>query len=252
MNKEELLLQNRIIDLSRTAHHQGIVTFTGFLNLNERQILLATPRAQLHTTYRLSGGYPESERVIAAFLPDERDLDAPNYPIRPLLVRPTHKKFADDLGHRDFLGAILSLGIERRMVGDILVTDREAVVFAEASIAPYIAENLSSVRRTAVTVGAVNPADFHYTPKYLVKKGSVASVRLDALIALAFGLPRNRAVTVIEDGQTFVNGKRISSNGYKLVDNDIISVRGLGRFLYQGVSGTSRKERLFVEVWVMV
>ena len=128
MQKEELLLQKRLLELSKIAYQRGIVTFSDFLNLNELNILHTIPKDELHTTYVTFGGYDYSERQMVAFLPDALCYDY-DYPISVIKVSPLQKKFSDKLSHRDYLGAILNLGIERCKMGDILVDENYAILF---------------------------------------------------------------------------------------------------------------------------
>lgn len=96
--------------------------------------------------------------------------------------------------------------------------------------------------------GQVPLEKIEYEPKYELLQGSVASVRLDSLLALAFGASRSSLVGLIEGGKVFVNGRLVTSNGCKLKENDVISARGLGRFRYLGVRSSTRKGRLIAEI----
>ena len=106
MNKEELLLQKRLVELSRIAYTREIVTFSEFLNLNELNILHTTPKNMLLSQYKTYGGYGLSERQMAAFLPDALYYDY-QYPIQIIEISPVNRKFAEELSHRDYLGAVI-------------------------------------------------------------------------------------------------------------------------------------------------
>ena len=163
MNKEETLLQKRLIELSRTAYIRGIVTFSDFLNLNELNILHTTPKHQFQSQYVTYGGYGLSERQMVAFLPDalyafpdwdgfggdsaRQCKDALQYPIRILRIGPQNQKFCEELTHRDYLGAVMNLGIERCKLGDIMVDGPQALLFAREEMADYIMENLTRIRK---------------------------------------------------------------------------------------------------------
>ena len=120
MNKEESMLQKRLVELSRLAYNRGIVIFSDFLNLNELNILHTTPKDMFLSQYKTYGGYDLSERQMAVFLPDALYYDY-EYPIQIIEVTPSSKRFAENLTHRDYLGALMNLGIERSKVGDIIV-----------------------------------------------------------------------------------------------------------------------------------
>ena len=112
MNKEEQLLEKRLIELSNLAFSRDIVTFSDFLNLNELNILHRTPKDQFKARFETYGGYELAERQMVAFLPDALYYDN-GYPMQPLKICPVNKRFAEDLTHRDYLGAIMNLGTSR-------------------------------------------------------------------------------------------------------------------------------------------
>lgn len=248
MQKEEFMLQKRLIELSKTAYRRGIVTYSDFLNLNELNILHTTPKDEFDTTYETYGGYNDSERQMVAFLPDALYYTH-FYPIRILKIEPLQRKFSEALNHRDYLGAILNLGIERSKLGDILVMDTCAYLFIQEGLATFICENLTRIRHTSVMVTTVEEQEFTYTPNYEEITGSIASVRLDSLLSLAFGSSRSRLVPLIEGGKVFVNGKLMTTNSYQVKEGDIISVRGMGRFKYQGILSQTKKGRYFVSLY---
>ena len=247
MQKEEVMFQKRLIELSKTAYRRGIVIFSDFLNLNELNILHTTPKHELHTGYVTFGGYDYSERQMVAFLPDALCYSF-EYPISILKISPVQKKFAETLSHRDYLGAILNLGIDRCKMGDILVEEHSAIVFLHASLEQLLLDELRQIRHTSVQISVENSREFSYTPRTKTIKGTVSSLRLDSLLALAFSSSRSKLVAYIEGGKVFVNGKLITSNGYQIKENDIISVRGLGRFRYKEPLSETKKGRYFVVV----
>ena len=248
MNKEDTLLQKRLIELSRTAYIRGIVTFSDFLNLNELNILHTTPKHQFQSPYETYGGYGLSERQMVAFLPDALYAFSKKYPIRILEIRPLNRRFCDELTHRDYLGALMNLGIERCKLGDMLVDGPQALLFAREEMADYIMENLTRIRHTSVSVSISNDFPEDYEPKYEEFKGTVASVRLDTVLSLAFPISRSKLTAYIEGGKVFVNGKLVTSNGYRLKEGDIISVRKLGRIVYDGVLSETKKGRYLTVV----
>jgi len=116
-------------------------------------------------------------------------------------------------------------------------------------LSEFLTEELIKIRHTTVLTQEVDLATFSFTPQYQEIKGTVASVRLDSLLSLAFSTSRNRLTGLIEGGKVFVNGRLITSNGYKVKEEDIISVRGLGKFQYKGVITATKKNRLMVSIY---
>ena len=170
------------------------------------------------------------------------------YPFEAVKIAPRNAKFAETLSHRDYLGAILNLGIERSKTGDILMDEKEALLFVHKSMVPLLMEELTRVRHTFVDCKAVDLQEINYEPKYDLIRGTVSSVRLDSLLPLAFSSSRSKLSGLIEGAKVFVNGKLITSNGYQVKDGDIISVRGMGKFRFSGAGGKTKKNRISVEI----
>lgn len=247
MNKEEQLLQKRLVELSDLAFTRGIVTFSDFLNLNELNILHTTPKHMFPAHYETYGGYDLSERQMVAFLPDALYYEY-TYPLSVIEVAPVSRKFAEELTHRDYLGALMNLGIERSKLGDIIAGSFGAFLFVKEELAAYITGELTRIRHTAVQAVQRPAAEFTYEPKYEEMKGTVPSVRLDTVLSVAWPLSRSKLTAYIEGGKVFVNGKLITSNGYHLKESDRISVRGMGRLTYEGILSQTKKGRYMISV----
>ncbi|MCC8046168.1 MAG: YlmH/Sll1252 family protein [Clostridiales bacterium] len=235
--------------------------YSDFLNLNEQSIFHQTLNKFSGIRGETFGGYSESERCIAAFIPDVPQGEEPGtddyctvspsgivYPIHCIHIQPRSPKFAEAFSHRDVLGALMHLGIDRATTGDIAVTDKEAWLFCSSRFSDMICQELTQVRHTQITCSVCKMDHFSYTPSTQLIRGSVASIRLDAMLALAFGASRSSLLSLIEHGDVFVNGKMTTSNGYTLKENDLVSVHGKGRFRYKGTGGQSRKGRMYAEL----
>ena len=172
MNKEEQMLQKRLLELSSIAYQRDIVTFSDFLNLNELHILQSIPKNELSSRYELFGGYEYAERQMVAFLPDALCYEY-EYPIEVLRVSAVHKKYAESLTHRDYLGALLNLGIERSKIGDLAVTDDACLIFCHADMSDFICKEFTRVRHTLVSVERMQLSEFHYVPERTEIKGNV-------------------------------------------------------------------------------
>ena len=248
MTREEQQLEKHFRDLARTAYQRGIAVFSDFLNLNELNIFQSLRPEFSYLKMESFGGYELAERQIAVFRPEAPVFYA-DYPVKCLKITPLNAKFAEDLNHRDYLGAVLNLGIDRACLGDILVEEDAAYLFCLERMADFIRDNLIRIRHTSVYVEQVEAENFHYEPKYKEVNGTVASVRLDKLLALAFNASRSSLTGLIEGGKVFVNGKLVTSNGYEPKEGDLISVRGMGRFRFRGTGGQSKKGREYVILW---
>ncbi|MBH1940883.1 RNA-binding protein [Mobilitalea sibirica] len=250
LDKEEQLLRRRFLDLANTADNRGICIFSDFLNLNEQSILFSIKHDLPIIKYFAYGGFADAERKILCFCGDDTlQSDAEiNYPITCIKIEPLNKKFSDTLTHRDFLGAVLNLGIDRGKVGDIITMENEAYLFCTSSISEFIADELIKVKHTMIRSSIIDKSDFKYQPVYKEISGTVSSIRLDSILSVAFHTSRSSLTGLIAGGKVFVNSKVVLSNSYVLKENDVVSVRGLGKFIYVGTSNITKKGRYSIKI----
>ena len=175
MDKMEERTRQRILDLANLADRRGIITYTDFMNLNELNIFHSTVGKIPFVRWKLFGGYAKAERQLAAFIPDalylrcgKKELDPAliRYPFKALQVLPLNRKFSEDLTHRDYLGSILNLGIDRSKTGDILIENNTAILFAHDDIVSFLCSELTRIRHTSVKTEELPSFDIQYTPKY--------------------------------------------------------------------------------------
>lgn len=245
MDKKEELFCSRIQDLANTAYSRGIVTFTGFLSLNELHMVNSRNVKELGVTPESFGGYELAERQIAAFIPDALSYEL-HYPISCIRIINKGAKFSQKLTHRDYLGALINLGIDRSTLGDIIVRPECAYLFCLERMTDFILENLCRVRHTNVLPELVDEPGEFPGPEFEKVTGTVSSLRLDSILAVAFKASRSSLVHEIETGNCFVNGKMITSNGYSIKEHDIISLRGKGKFQFLETTGQTKKGRCSV------
>ena len=245
-HQDGLLLKKRFIDLSRSANRKNIVTFSNFLNLNELN-LFHQVKADMETACQLSGGYENAERQMIAFIPDALFYEW-DYPMKCVRVLPAYPKFAENLSHRDVLGALMSLGIERSRIGDLIVDaqakENEIFFFAEDGIAPYIMDTLTSIRHTVVTLELLDDYRIDYVPHFQEKEAIVTSNRLDAVIAAICKISRSASLRLIQEGKIFVNGAESLHNTYYCKQGDVLSIRGFGKVRFGETLGVTKKDRI--------
>ena len=247
MTGETELTKKRFIELARRAGDGGYFTFTDFLGLAEQSLFAEVSRS-LGTDFTVFGGCDGAERVMVRF--GDRDMleYAPPFPIATILIRPRAEKFASELTHRDFLGSLMNLGIERDCLGDIVIHGKSAHLFATEEIAPFIISSLERVRNTDVVAELSTLDEGIALFRTEARQIQISSERLDAVIAKAYHLSREDAQAYFRRGQVFVNGRLIENTSYTPHEGEKISVRTLGRLIYRGVTGTSRKGKLNVTV----
>lgn len=241
MNEQELC-KKRLIDLSKQANRKGIVLFSDFLNLNELNIYHQCEKL-FETQTKAFGGVDFAERQIIAFIPDALYYDW-EFPISILKAEPVYPKFAEKLGHRDVLGSIMNLGVDRSRLGDIIISENAYYIICEESMASYFIENLEKIRHTIVKLHEVSADELTDSRKLEEKDGIITSNRLDSIIACVYKLSRSQALDYLRAEKVFVNGMVMQNPSYRCRENDIISVRGCGRFVFLRESGETNKGRI--------
>lgn len=239
---ENLLAEKRFLDLSSQAYKRDIVTFSDFLTLNELNILQQNAKKYV-TTYELFGGYEFAERQIAAFVPDALCYIW-DYPIDCIQIKPTYPKFAEEITHRDILGAVMNLGIERDKTGDILVKGKESYLFCKHEITSFICDELTQIRHTVVTCSVVEADHLHVAPELQECAAIIASNRLDNVVGAMCKLSRSASAEYIQAGKVFIQGKECLHNSYLCKPNDIISIRGYGKYQFSGEGTLTKKNRV--------
>lgn len=246
------LLKKRFVELAQKSYNCGIFLFTDFLGLAEQSAFTEIKRDLKGISYEAFGGAVGAERVVVRFGSAEELGYSLPFPISIIRIEPLSQKFADKLTHRDFLGAILNLGIERDTLGDIVIIDNVGYLFALDDIAGYIADSLTRVKRTDVKATVVNEIPEGQLYRTEQKQIQISGERIDAVVAKVFSLSREYAQSLFKKRLVFVSGKCTENTSYAPKENDLISVRGLGRFIYLGPRSFSRKGKINAAVEVYI
>lgn len=262
-SKEEQMLYQHYIDLLRLSYQRGIPAFSQFAGLSEMEQGIRALCEFYGNNWQegkhavFYGGYLDAERKIICFLPEETCFAADYeriFPICCIQIKPVNKKFSDDLNHRDYLGAVMNLGITRDQIGDILVKGREedkhsgmAYIFCKKDKAELLTQ-ITRIRHTTVVADVVDFSETGWKPSFSEIAGSVSSFRLDSILSLAVKSSRAQSLTLIQSGSVFLNGRCCTENAKKLEIGDVFSVRGYGKFLFDKTASLSRKGRYHIIV----
>lgn len=246
MNGSEELLRRRAEELSRRAYG-GCWTNTEFLTAAE-QSLIEERRRFLPSPFTFEGGHPASERRIAMFGSEDMCGYICPPPIDCVCIQPRNAKFADKLEHRDFLGALLNLGIRREVLGDIFVREEGAYLFCLDSISQYIIDSLEKVKHTTVVCSVIEDAPSALEVETELVEFNVPSERIDAVICAVYRLSRTQCQQLFDAQRVFVNSRMTEHSSRPLKEGDVVSVRRHGRFTYMGAQRETKKGRLYVAV----
>ena len=250
-DKEESFFRKRITELRDTCFQRNIPTHSVFLNADEQAILRTMRLSAGGVRMVTAGGLDDAERRVVFFLPGYLE-EIPDDVLCYLKIAPTAPKFADALTHRDFLGALMSLGIRREMLGDICIDGSTAHLIALSSVADTICRELTSVKHTSVSVTPEGPEDLVSVRHTEERTVNAASLRIDSLISAVWGVSRSAAKTLLTEGKVAVNSAVVTDGSDTVSPGDILSLRGKGRFRLLPEQHETRKGRLSlrVEVWL--
>lgn len=244
---EDRMLLAKLWDKINAGIRKNIPANTCFLSPRELELtryLFGEPEG-LHSF----GGYPDAERKMLVYLPEYLEESALLEEDSPCVcLRATFYK-EDSLTHRDFLGALMGAGIARETVGDICVSKGSCDFFVTQEIAPYILQNFLSAGHTRVHLEQI-PLTEAAIPEPEVKeiKDTMASLRLDSVIASGFRIGRNLAVQYINAGKVSVDGLPCEKPDKTVTEGMKVSVRGLGKIKLHAVNGRTKKDRISVVI----
>ncbi|MEI8200243.1 MAG: YlmH/Sll1252 family protein [Eubacteriales bacterium] len=241
---DENLLRARTRDLADQCDRQHRITQTCFLTPAELTIARAAAQKS-GVSFKTHGGYEGAERRILIFVPDylaEAEPDWDEY-LHVLHITVTR----DGLEHRDYLGAILALGMRRDQIGDILVSEKSAQIVILAGISEYLSLNMERIGAARVKIVKEPLSDLTIcVPELIILHGNVSSLRLDNVASEGFSLQRSEITELIRGGQVNLNYVQEQRPDHTLKPGDLISLRGFGRVRFVSMDGKSRKDRFII------
>ncbi len=238
MEKDEKILLALAKDKEKQCLAKNHLTHTGFLSLAE-QTLLENAR----TGGVFYGGYDDAERRMLVFLPDWLE-EVPQDGGPVCVLRASLPKGSPKLTHRDYLGSLLALGVERSVAGDILTREDGADILIAEDMADYLLQHYAQAGRASLhceklPVSQLRQAVFEVREV----RDTVASLRLDSVAASMFSLSRGAAQEAVRQGLVAVNNRQIFKPDHFLQEGDKVSFRGKGKAVLTQIGGKSRKDR---------
>lgn len=234
------LLPARVNDLANLCYKTATPKFLGFLTPPETAI--AQKQAERLGRHCFYGGYDGAERTMLCFLPDW--CDEPSYPITALTFT---YRICDKLSHRDFLGALMALGITRETVGDILVEEGRTVVFVHSDVAGYVLSQIGKIGNVGVNITTGFDQPLPSCGKKQEFTTTIASTRLDCVVAAMCNNTRSDAITRINDGMVLINSVCFQKVTHTVSKGDIITIRQKGRFEIVSCDEHSKKGRIILK-----
>lgn len=233
-------------DLFELCERRGEAVFSSFLDGGEKALIEDSFCMPYGYNTMFYGGYEGSERRMLGVFPEWEEPSGEAFPIT--VVKFDVPKFRE-LTHRDYLGTLMSLGIDRSKTGDILTDENGAYIVLESDMAQYVQTNMTKIANAGVKGRVVSAAEFVPPVPLTEERACVAaSSRLDAVIAAGYSLSRGISERLVREGCVKLNHRETLNRSVQLCEGDLISVRGHGRIRLKHIGNNTQKGRLHIIV----
>lgn len=254
-NDEDRLLVSRLLDKIEFVEKRNSVEYTDFLDMRQRQLLEKVLRDIKFTSYVASGAYKTAERTVLIIYPEklEEVFEKQNFDYNSIF-RIIRISLPNELkgmySHRDYLGAIIKIGMKREKVGDIIVIKDGADIIVLKESEKYIAEGLKGLTRfsksefKSMKIEELNLEE----PKIEILNIIIPSMRVDSIVSEIIRTSRAKASNIIKEERVFVNHELVTKSSKEIKEKDLITVRGKGRFKVGKIINQTKKGNLVVEI----
>ena len=254
-NDEDRLLVSKLIDKIEFVGKRNSVEYTDFLDMRQRQLLEKLLKDIKNTNYIAYGTYKMAERTVLIMYPtkleevfenEKFDYNSIFGVIRIQLPNELKGMYS----HRDYLGAIIKIGIKREKVGDIIVSKNGADIIVLRETLKYIRDGLKELTRfskaefESVKISELNTEE----PKTEIFNIIIPSMRIDSIVSEAIRTSRSKATNIIKEERIFVNHELVTKGSKELKENDLITIRGKGRFKVGKIVNQTKKGNLVIEI----
>lgn len=254
-NEEDRLLVSKVLDKLEFVQKKNSIETTDFLDMHQKTVAEKVLKSQKITNYICYGGYSNAERVMIIIYPEkledvfnnnQYDFNNIVRVIRVILPNEMKGKYS----HRDYLGAVIKVGLKREKVGDIIVNLDGADLIVSKDISKYIVDSFKELTRFSKSdiyeesIEKLNITE----PKTEVLNIIIPSMRMDSIVSELIRTSRSKALEIINAERVFVNSEVITKNSKMLKENDMITVRGKGRFKIIKILNSTKKGNLVLEV----
>lgn len=251
---EDKYLIAKVLDRIKFANNKNRIEATDFLDLRQKSILEETLLKFKYSNYEFYGGYSEAERKVLVIFSENIDKNYIKEEIYNQFVEVLSIVLPNELKgqyqHRNYLGAIMKLGIKREKIGDILVRDDGADIIVKRDISEYVMNNIKQLTRfKKAKIEIKDIVDLIIElPKKELLKIVVPSMRLDCIVGELVRCSRKDANEYLLSERVFVNFKEEIKSSFNIKEGDYITIRGKGRFKINKIIGETRKGKISVEI----
>ena len=233
---------SKMCDLAQKAENTGRIMYSKFLNPAQRH--LVNDRLSRFSEISFFGGYEDPDRSVAAFKADT--WEELRYPVKAIKIVPSSKK---QYSHRDYLGSLLGLGITRELIGDIIITEKGAVVAVAEEIADFIMMNLSRVASATVKLSVTEDLGIYAREnRFKETSATVSSLRLDCVLSAVANKSRLNSASCISEGIVSVNYEIVKNTSHQIKNGDVISLKGFGKAIVETEGNLTKKGRIHISI----
>lgn len=254
-NEEDRLLASKLLDKIEFVEKRNTVENTEFLDMRQRQLLEKLLRDIKVDNYVSYGGYKTAERTAIIIYPDKLEEIFKNNlfdynTIFSVIKITLPNELKGMYSHRNYLGAVIKIGMRREKVGDIITSKDGAELIVLKESEKYIREGLQALTRfSKAEFETINLSDLKVEePKTAIVKVIIPSMRIDSILSEIIRTSRAKALNVIKEERVFINHELVLKGSKEVKADDIITVRGKGRFKIKGIVNNTRKGNLVLEV----
>lgn len=243
LSAEDRLLVSHIADMMDICMKSYCPKFSSFLDERQAALAQSALNERGFARYGFYGGYENASRKVLGVFPEYCEDE--EYPVSAITFRYREN---DKLSHRDFLGAFMSRQIKREMLGDIVVGKGSTTAFVYSTVKDVLLSEITKIGSVGVKSEEDDAPHIEVEQAFTEKNGSVSSLRLDSVLALAAGVSRGKAADIIKGGGVTVNYRTVESASLSLDSGDVFSARGFGKFILFSVNGKTKKDRYHITV----
>lgn len=243
-NQEETVFCKKASSICEKAERMHIKVFSTFLDLRQKELFISQFNKYSGIKLEFYSGFEgDCERVIACVFDEYDQVFSYDYPI---CILKSEIKGDDKLTHRDFLGALMNLMIKREYIGDIIVEDNLCYISCHNHMAPVVIGELKQVKRSSVDFDYCDDTVIYQRVYSQQKSVTVASMRIDAVISAVLNCSRNEGSSYIKQGNVSTNHLLVKHSDFEIMNGDVISIRGKGKYRISFDGNKSRKDRFFI------
>ena len=252
-DKDDKILLAQVLDKIEMVENKNKIEHTDFLDMSQIELVQKFINKTKIENYMSYGGFEQAERKIFVIYPEKFNNLVVEKNLRNI-VQIIRIELPEDLKgkytHRDYLGAVIKLGVKREKVGDIIVDKNGADIIVDIDIAKFLSENLGSLTRFSKSTITIEDIENLRTVEIRKEEIDiiVSSLRLDNVISELARCSRNKALDIINMERVFINFQNETKKTKQIKPGDMITIRGKGRFYIKEISGQTKSGRTIIKV----